>query len=40
MLKKKQESKSILFHKGIIGSETKPLYLFVGRYSYEKGIDV
>lgn len=37
---KKQESKSILFHKGIIGSETKPLYLFVGRYSYEKGIDV
>ncbi|WP_186646373.1 glycosyltransferase [Fluviispira vulneris] len=30
----------MLYKKGIIGSETKPLFLFVGRFSPEKGLDV
>jgi glycosyltransferase involved in cell wall biosynthesis len=37
---KKQEAKKVLFNSGIIGSDTRPLFVYVGRYSREKGIDV
>ncbi|MGY3804965.1 glycosyltransferase [Pigmentibacter ruber] len=39
-VEKKLSAKEFLFNKGIIGSKTKPLYLFVGRFSPEKGLDV
>nr|BFD31793.1 hypothetical protein GTC16762_14110 [Pigmentibacter ruber] len=37
---KKQLVKQTLYNAGIIGSPNKPLYLFVGRYSNDKGLDV
>ena len=37
---KKEDAKRVLFRAGLIGSETKPLFLYVGRLSWEKGIDV
>ena len=36
---KKNEAKKQLFRAGIIASETKPLFLYVGRYDEIKGID-
>jgi glycogen synthase len=36
----KSEAKKALYDSGLIGSETKPLFLYVGRISWEKGIDV
>ena len=37
---KKRQAKQILFDRGIIGSPDKPLYLYVGRFANEKGIDI
>ncbi len=37
---KKIETKKVLFKNGIIGSATLPLYVFVGRFADNKGIDV
>ena len=37
---RKHQAKAALFRENIIGSETKPLFLYVGRLAREKGIDV
>lgn len=37
---KKEEAKRILARLGLIGSAEKPLFLYVGRFATEKGVDV
>ncbi|APJ04468.1 glycosyltransferase [Silvanigrella aquatica] len=37
---RKKETKKILFDNGIIGSPTLPLFVYVGRFADNKGIDV
>ena len=40
LFQKKIEAKRALYEAGIIGSDTKPLFLYVGRIAWDKGIDV
>jgi glycogen synthase len=36
---KKKEAMKVLYHEGIIADSEKPIFLYVGRFSSEKGID-
>src|SRR5262249_49670521 len=39
-VKGKERIKKELFEAGLIGDPEKPLFFFVGRYDYDKGVDV